>query len=228
MTASGFCASGKPLPSPASEDTAGLLGYTHEQLLGKELWEIGLFQDKASSQTAFRRLQERGYLRYDHLPLETRGGQQVDVEFVSNLYEADHQPVIQCNIRDITERRQLEWCARLRSPSGQAGQSGGPASGLGNTDEETLRATFGGLCAWAPSTAAAHVPAGLRLPRKGGTIVPGVSPRVPLHRCVVHDRRAIDPPMIPCWVAKARRNRQKSSVRSCISPWPRAETTNCS
>ena len=86
-----------------------LLGYTHEQLLGKELWEIGLFQDKAASQAAFLRLQEGGYIRYDHLPLETAGGKQMDVEFVSNLYQADHQPVIQCNVRDITARRQLEW-----------------------------------------------------------------------------------------------------------------------
>jgi PAS domain S-box-containing protein len=86
-----------------------LLGYTPEQLFGKELWEIGLFQDKASSQAAFRRLQERGYIRCDHLPLVRADGRQVDVEFVSNLYQADHQPVIQCNVRDITERRQLEW-----------------------------------------------------------------------------------------------------------------------
>ncbi|MCI0642165.1 MAG: PAS domain S-box protein [Gemmataceae bacterium] len=86
-----------------------ILGYAPEQLLGKELWEIGLFQDKASSQAAFRQLQERGYIRYDHLPLRSADGKQVDVEFVSNLYQADHQPVIQCNIRDITERRQLEW-----------------------------------------------------------------------------------------------------------------------
>ncbi len=86
-----------------------LLGYAPGQLLGKELWEIGLFQDKVCSQAAFRRLQERGYIRYDHLPLVTADGRQVDVEFVSNLYQADHQPFIQCNVRDITERRQLEW-----------------------------------------------------------------------------------------------------------------------
>ncbi|HLJ94629.1 MAG TPA: PAS domain S-box protein [Gemmataceae bacterium] len=86
-----------------------LLAYAPGQLLGKELWEIGLFQDKASSQAAFRLLQERGYIRYDHLPLVAADGRQVDVEFVSNLYQADHEPVIQCNIRDITERRQLEW-----------------------------------------------------------------------------------------------------------------------
>ena len=102
-----------------------LLGYAPEQLRGKELWEIGLLQDKASSQAALRQLQERGYIRYEHLPLETAGGRQVDVEFVSNLYQADHQPVIQCNIRDITERRQLEWCGagtslgRAPSPEGR-------------------------------------------------------------------------------------------------------------
>jgi hypothetical protein len=32
----------------------------------------------------------------------------VEVEFISNVYNLDHQPVIQCNIRDISERRQLE------------------------------------------------------------------------------------------------------------------------
>ncbi len=85
-----------------------LLGYSREEFLGKELWEIGLFGDKGASQTAFKALQETGYLRYEDLPLETRGGQRREVEFVSNVYEEDGQQVIQCNIRDITERRQEE------------------------------------------------------------------------------------------------------------------------
>lgn len=85
-----------------------VLGYPKDELLGKELWQIGLFRDRESSRAAFRQLQERGYIRYDHLPLENRSGQQVQVEFVSNVYQVDHQSVIQCNIRDITERVQLE------------------------------------------------------------------------------------------------------------------------
>jgi PAS domain S-box-containing protein len=85
-----------------------LLGYQHEAFLGKELWEIGLFKDRAANEAAVRTLQESGYLRYEHLPLESQAGSTVEVEIVANAYrEGDHQ-VIQCNIRDITERSRLE------------------------------------------------------------------------------------------------------------------------
>ncbi len=86
---------------------SGLLGYELADLLGKELWEIGLFRDKEENQATYRKLQEVGYVRYEHLPLKTNRGNKVEVEFVSNVYEADHRQVVQCNIRDITERAQL-------------------------------------------------------------------------------------------------------------------------
>ncbi len=85
-----------------------LLGYTHDEFLGKELWEIGLFGDKRASQAAYQELQEKGYIRYDHLPLETKDGKRSEVEFVSNVYQVDHRPIAQCNIRDIGERSRLE------------------------------------------------------------------------------------------------------------------------
>jgi PAS domain S-box-containing protein len=85
-----------------------LLGYSHDEFFGKQLWEIGLFADKDASQAAYRELQKDGFIRYDHLPLESRNGQKVEVEFVSNVYAEDHQQVVQCNIRDITERCRLE------------------------------------------------------------------------------------------------------------------------
>ena len=81
-----------------------LLGYTHEELLGKKLWEIGLFKDVEASQAAFRELQQKKYIRYEELPLQTHAGKRIDVEFVSNLYDVDGEKVIQCNIRDISER----------------------------------------------------------------------------------------------------------------------------
>ena len=85
-----------------------LLGYRIDELVGKELWQIGLFQDIHASQAAFRQLQEQGYIRYHNLPLLTKAGRRVEVEFVSNVYNVNHQPVIQCNIRDNTEHHQLE------------------------------------------------------------------------------------------------------------------------
>jgi hypothetical protein len=84
------------------------LGYTFEEFIGKELFEIGLLKDEAASQETFRELQANGYIRYDDLPLETKDGRQIPVEFVSNLY----QQVIQCNIRDISARKRADAALR--------------------------------------------------------------------------------------------------------------------
>jgi len=85
-----------------------MLGYPHEALLGKRLWEIGAFRDIEASKAAFLELQSKGYVRYEDLPLETRDERHIDVEFVSNIYSVDHKRVIQCNIRDITLRKRIE------------------------------------------------------------------------------------------------------------------------
>jgi PAS domain S-box-containing protein len=85
-----------------------LLGYTHKELVGKELWEIGLLGDKAASQDAFQHLKTDGYIRYDDLPLYNLNGELREVEFISNLYLEDGFSVIQCNIRDVTHRKRIE------------------------------------------------------------------------------------------------------------------------
>jgi len=85
-----------------------MLGFSHEQLMRKAIWEIGFFKDIASNQANFIELQRQGYVRYEDLPLETADGRRIEVEFVSNVYTVDHQKVIQCNIRDITDRRRAE------------------------------------------------------------------------------------------------------------------------
>ena len=82
-----------------------MLDYSKEDLAGKELWEIGVFKDVLGSKAAFVELQQQGYIRYENLPLETRGGLVKQVEFVSNSYLAGKSRVIQCNIRDITEHK---------------------------------------------------------------------------------------------------------------------------
>ena len=100
-----------------------LLGYSRDEFLGKELWEIGLFSDKEASQQAFRELQLNGYLRYENLPLQTTDGKLREVEFVSNVYDEDRHPVIQCNIRDITDRKHAEEERKVLLASAQAARA---------------------------------------------------------------------------------------------------------
>ncbi|HWQ65696.1 MAG TPA: PAS domain S-box protein [Methanospirillum sp.] len=86
-----------------------LTGYSKEELIGKSLWEIGFIKDTIASKVAFEELQAKDYIRYDDLPLETKDGKRIDVEFVSNVYPIDaNTSVIQCNIRDISDRYRAE------------------------------------------------------------------------------------------------------------------------
>jgi PAS domain S-box-containing protein len=85
-----------------------LLDYSREEMVGKTLWEIGALNDVIASKSAFSKLQKEGFVRYDDLPLQSRSGSVIHVEFVSNSYLEGEERVIQCNIRDVTSRRQIE------------------------------------------------------------------------------------------------------------------------
>jgi PAS domain S-box-containing protein len=85
-----------------------MLGLSFEEFVGKSLWELGFLKDIITSKAKFLELQRQEYIRYEDLPLRTADGQLMNVEFVSNVYEVDHQKIIQCNIRNITERKHAE------------------------------------------------------------------------------------------------------------------------
>lgn len=91
-----------------------LLEYSSEELVGKELWEIGSFKDIVASKEAYSKLQIEDYVRYENLPLKTKYGKTAEVEFVSNVYLVDGERVIQCNIRDIAERKRTEEMRKAR------------------------------------------------------------------------------------------------------------------
>ena len=92
-----------------------ILGYSQAEMVGKELWEIGIFKDIVGSKSAFLELQKKGYIRYNDLPLQTKDGRSIDVEFISNVYLVGPQKVIQCNIRDITNRKKAEEAVEART-----------------------------------------------------------------------------------------------------------------
>jgi diguanylate cyclase (GGDEF)-like protein/PAS domain S-box-containing protein len=85
-----------------------MLGYSREEFIRKKLWEVGAFKDINASKEAFQALQKNEYIRYKDLPLRAKDGREVQVEFVSNVYLEGSGKVIQCNIRDITERKHAQ------------------------------------------------------------------------------------------------------------------------
>ncbi len=91
-----------------------LLAYSKEEFLSKNIWDIGVFRHFFYSQSAFRELQQNDYVRYEELSLESGDGRRLDVMFASNVYEVDGVKVIQCNIRDISERVRAEAESKRR------------------------------------------------------------------------------------------------------------------
>jgi PAS domain S-box-containing protein len=85
-----------------------LLGFSRAEMIGKTVGELSPFKDIEQNKVMLSRLQKDGFVRYENLPLETRDGRKKAVEFVSNVYQAGDKKVIQCNVRDITERKQTE------------------------------------------------------------------------------------------------------------------------
>jgi PAS domain S-box-containing protein len=85
-----------------------LTGYSREEFLDKNLWQIGTVKDIAPVKASFAELQAQEYVRYEDLPLKTCAGGTVDVEFISNVYFVGDQRVIQCNVRDIRIRKRAE------------------------------------------------------------------------------------------------------------------------
>lgn len=83
-----------------------LVGFAREEIVGRTVGELSPFRDFASNHAMLKRLQKHGYVRYEDLPLETKEGQRVSVELVSNVYKAGYEKVIQCSILDTTERKQ--------------------------------------------------------------------------------------------------------------------------
>jgi PAS domain S-box-containing protein len=82
-----------------------LLGYSQEEFLGRKLWEIGPFKGTVASKITFAEIQLTDRVRYGGLPLETKDGRRVEVEFISNAYLVDQKRLIQCNIRDLADRK---------------------------------------------------------------------------------------------------------------------------
>ena len=96
---------------------AELIGRDRADLLGKQLHEIGMFNNRDESQQTLGELQRVKYLRYENLPLRKQSGEEIEVEVVANVYHEEQRLVAQCNIRDISERMAMQ--KRIAEQAGQ-------------------------------------------------------------------------------------------------------------
>jgi two-component system CheB/CheR fusion protein len=85
-----------------------MLGYSSEQFVEKAIWEIGPFKDIVANKEKFSELSKKEFFRDEDLSLQAADGREVKVEFVSTMNLVNNKKVIECIIRDITDRKRIE------------------------------------------------------------------------------------------------------------------------
>jgi PAS domain S-box-containing protein len=92
----------------ANPATEKLLGYTEKESIGNKLPDIGVVLDTSDFQTTMHNLNKSGIINYRNVKVETKSGQHIDTE----IYLVDRAKLVQCNIRDITERKRAKEALR--------------------------------------------------------------------------------------------------------------------
>jgi PAS domain S-box-containing protein len=80
-----------------------MLGYSREECIGKKPQDIGLLKDVKDYKDTMRELIQAGFMNYENVSAETKQGQLIDVD----IHLVDRARFIQCNVRDITERKKF-------------------------------------------------------------------------------------------------------------------------
>ena len=88
----------------ANPATEKMLGYTKKESIGNKLQDIGVSLDMGDIQTLMQNLSKSGIINYNDVPVKTKSGQQI----YTDIYLVDRARLVQCNIRDITDRKQAE------------------------------------------------------------------------------------------------------------------------
>ncbi len=88
----------------ANPATEKILGYAKKDCVGNKLQNIGISLDTGDFQTTMLNLNKSGILNYNNVPVKTKSGQFI----YTDIYLVDRARLVQCNIRDITDRKQAE------------------------------------------------------------------------------------------------------------------------
>jgi two-component system, chemotaxis family, CheB/CheR fusion protein len=85
-----------------------LVGYPRDQLVGSKPWEVGLFENPTLARHRFRATRANGFSFESEVALKTQDGRRVQVEAITNTYDLAGRPIMQGNLRDISERVRLQ------------------------------------------------------------------------------------------------------------------------
>jgi PAS domain S-box-containing protein len=85
-----------------------LTGYPREEFVGRKVSEVRPFAGMNSCWESIAEISQGEVVRQDGIVLQTRAGEQLYVDVVANRYLDGSRPVIQANIRDVTDRVQAD------------------------------------------------------------------------------------------------------------------------
>ncbi|OGU03304.1 MAG: hypothetical protein A2X82_08260 [Geobacteraceae bacterium GWC2_55_20] len=91
-----------------------MLGYSREEFVGKNIREVGAFADIKDAVACFRELRKSGVVHCENLTLRTKDAHPIHVELVSSVFQAGEERIIQCNIRDISDRQRADAAVRAK------------------------------------------------------------------------------------------------------------------
>ena len=80
-----------------------ILGYANEELIGKGFKDIGFADNIGNFQEVMQTLNKDGIIHYKDAPIQKKTGQVVDTD----IYMVNKTSLVQCNIRNTTERKKL-------------------------------------------------------------------------------------------------------------------------
>ncbi|MCX6153833.1 MAG: PAS domain S-box protein [Candidatus Kapabacteria bacterium] len=90
-----------------------LLDYSRDYLIGKIIWEISFLQNIFVNEKILFEVAQKEYVRLDNMYIETVSGKGIDIEFISTVHIVNDKKIIQCNIRDISDRIIAEAALRV-------------------------------------------------------------------------------------------------------------------
>jgi PAS domain S-box-containing protein len=78
-----------------------LLGYSQDELQKQKLWKFGFLKNAGQYHEVIAQLKEMGFVNFNDIRVKTKKGKEIPAD----VYFVDKTKLVQCNIRDISDRQ---------------------------------------------------------------------------------------------------------------------------